>query len=195
MYKEMMVTEDNELKDVIQELLEYCDVKEEDGELGRTSFSEPVSEEEMLLWEEENGIKIPESYKSWLRFTGDCTIDGTTASFYSPKNFRTEFVPDDLVIIGEQVGDGEVVCFSKKTGEIVSFFEGSVNFEYGSFDKALKEVIRLMGKPEEVKEESELDRLKRIRENIKSNMDGTARDERRLQRVNELDEKIKSLEG
>ena len=195
MYKEMMVSENNELKDVIEELLEYCDVKDEDGELGRTNFSDPVSEDEILEWERENGISIPESYKQWLRFSGDCTIDGTTASFFSPKNFRTEYVPDDLVIIGEQVGDGEVVCFSKETGDIVSFFEGSINYEYGTFDKALKEIIRLMGKPEEVKEESELERLKRLRENIKSNMDGTDRDKRRLQRIKEFDEKIKALEG
>ena len=46
MYKELSVPE-NELKDVITELLEYCDEKEEEGELGKTKFSNPVSEEEI----------------------------------------------------------------------------------------------------------------------------------------------------
>ena len=195
MYKELSIPENNELKDVIFELLEYCDVKEADGELGRTKFSDPVSEEEIEDWEKKNGVKIPETYKQWLRFSGDCTIDGTTASFFSPKNFRTEYVPEDLVVIGEQIGDGEVICFSRTTGEIVSYFEGRINYQYGTLHKTLKEIIRLMGKPEIVIEESELERLKRIRDNIKSNIDGTDRDERRLQRIKEFDEKIKALEG
>ncbi|MBP5595299.1 MAG: hypothetical protein J6Y02_07950, partial [Pseudobutyrivibrio sp.] len=76
MYKELSVPE-NDLKDVITELLEYCDEKEEEGELGKTKFSSPVSEEEIENWEKENGVEIPETYKQWLRFTGDCIIDGT----------------------------------------------------------------------------------------------------------------------
>jgi hypothetical protein len=195
MFKDLQIPENNELKDLIEELLEFCDEKEKEGELGRTKFSDPVSEEEIENWEKENGVNIPESYKQWLRFTGDCEIDGTTAEFYSPKNFRTEFVPDNLIIIGEQTGDGEVVCFSKDTGEILSYFEGRKNYEYGTFNKTLAEVIRLMGKPEEAKKETELERLKRIRENIKSNMDGSARDARRIERIKEFDEKIKALEG
>ena len=196
MYKELSIPENNELKDVIFELLEYCDVKEADGELGRTKFSEPVIEEEITKWESKNGISIPESYKQWLRFSGDCTIDGTVASFFSPKNFRTEYVPEDLVVIGEQIGDGEVVCFSKETGDIVTFFEGEINYEYGTFNKALKEVIRLMGKPEEVKEETELERLKRERNNVLERMDDSPSDrELCLEIIEELDERIKNLEG
>ena len=194
MYKELSVPE-NDLKDVITELLEYCDEKEEEGELGKTKFSSPVSEEEIENWEKENGVEIPETYKQWLRFTGDCIIDGTTAEFYSPKNFRTEYVLDDLVIIGEQTGDGEVVCFSKETGDIVSFFEGSVNYEYGTFDKTLKEVVRLMGKPEEESEEDELNRLKEWKLNLESKLDGTERDKRRLVHIKELEDMIKALEG
>lgn len=196
MYKDLSIPENNELKDVIFELLEYCDVKEADGELGKTVFSSPVSEEEIKKWENENGITIPESYKQWLRFSGDCTIDSFVASFYSPKNFRTEYVPDDLVIIGEQIGDGEVVCFSKETGQIVSYFEGSINYEYGTFNKTLKEVIRLMGKPEEVKEESELERLKRHRNNVLRNLEKHPKDrELCLAMIDELDKRIKALEG
>ena len=195
MYKEMMVSENNELKDVIEELLEYCDIKEEAGELGRTNFSDPVSEDEILEWERENGISIPESYKQWLRFSGDCTIDGTTASFFSPKNFRTEYVPDDLVIIGEQVGDGEVVCFSKETGDIVSFFEGSINYEYGTFDEALRGILNLMGKEEEETEEEYIQELKGTIANLKAKLDGSELDEIRLNYIKDLEEELEALEG
>lgn len=195
MYKEMMASENNELKDVIEELLEYCDIKEEAGELGRTNFSDPVSEDEILEWEKENGISIPESYKQWLRFSGDCTIDGTTASFFSPKNFRTEYVPDDLVIIGEQVGDGEVVCFSKETGDIVSFFEGSINYEYGTFDEALRGILNLMGKEEEETEEEYIQELKGTIANLKAKLDGSELDDIRLNYIKDLEEELEALEG
>ena len=193
MYKELSVPE-NELKDVIAELLEYCDEKEEEGELGKTKFSSPVSEKEIEAWEKENGVRIPESYKQWLRFTGDCIIDGTTAEFYSPKNFRTEYVPEDLVVIGEQIGDGEVVCFSKEMGNIVTYFEGSVNYEYGSFDKTIKEVVRLLGKEEEESEEDVLARLKRGIEVLLDEMDGTEEDEERKELIRELEEMINGME-
>ena len=194
MYKELLVPE-NDLKDVITELLEYCDEKEEEGELGKTKFSNPVSEEEIENWEKENGVEIPETYKQWLRFTGDCIIDGTTAEFYSPKNFRTEYVPEDLVIIGEQTGDGEVVCFSKETGEIVTFFEGEINFEYGTFNEALKEILSLMGKEEEETEEEYIQRLKNSIANLKANLDGSDLDEACLDFIRELESELKSLEG
>ena len=194
MYKELLVPE-NDLKDVITELLEYCDEKEEEGELGKTKFSSPVSEEEIENWEKENGVEIPETYKQWLRFTGDCIIDGTTAEFYSPKNFRTEYVPEDLVIIGEQTGDGEVVCFSKETGEIVTFFEGEINFEYGTFNEALKEILSLMGKEEEETEEEYIQRLKNSIANLKANLDGSDLDEACLDFIRELESELKSLEG
>ena len=197
MFKDLQIPENNELKGLIQELLEFCDEKEKEGELGRTKFSNPVSEEEIENWEKENGVTIPESYKQWLRFTGDCEIDGTTAEFYSPKNFRTEFVPDDLIIIGEEVGDGEVVCFSKETGEIMSYFEGEVDLEYGTFDVTLKEVLRMMGKREEEPEEelSELEELKQMRENVLANCDGSAEDKRRYELIKKLDAMIQEVMG
>lgn len=192
MYKELFVPK-NELKDVITELLEYCDEKEDDDELDRTEFSNPVSDAEIEEWEKENGIKIPETYKAWLRFSGDCIIDGTTAEFYSPKNFKTKYVPENLVIIGEQIGDGELVCFSKETGKIVTFFEGKERMDYGTFDETLKEVIRLMGKPEKENFEEHIENLKMSKANLEAHLDGSSRDKLRLEMISKIDEKLKSL--
>lgn len=192
MYKELFVPK-NELKDVITELLEYCDEKEDDDELDRTEFSNPVNDAEIEEWEKENGIEIPETYKAWLRFTGDCIIDGTTAEFYSPKNFKTKYVPENLVIIGEQIGDGELVCFSKETGKIVTFFGGKERMDYGTFDETLKEVIRLMGKPEEENFEEHIENLKMSKANLEAHLDGSSRDKLRLEMISKIDEKLKSL--
>lgn len=138
----MRVPENNSLKAEIEEILKLCNEAEEKGE-GSSYFKAPVSEEEMTQWEEANGVKIPESYKEWLRFTGKCRIIGNTATFWGPKEFNSDYVPEELVVIGEMVGDGEVVCFSKETGEFVEYFEGKDNGKYKDFSGVLKEVIRM----------------------------------------------------
>lgn len=139
----MRVPENNSLKSEIEEILKLCDEAEEKGE-GSSYFKEPASEEEMTQWEEVTGVKIPESYKEWLRFTGKCRIVSNTATFWGPKEFHSDYVPEKLVVIGEMVGDGEVVCFSKETGEFVEFFEGRAHGSYEDFNGVLKEILRTL---------------------------------------------------
>lgn len=138
----MRVPENNSLKAEIEEILKLC--KEAEVEYGENSsyFNEPISEQEMTDWEEENGVKIPESYKEWLRFTGKCRIVSNTATFWGPEKFHSDIVPEELVVIGEMIGDGEVVCFSKETGEFIRFFEGRENGIYKDFEGILKVIIR-----------------------------------------------------
>ena len=140
----MRIPENNRLKAEIEEILKLC--KESEAEYGEKAsyFDEPVSEQEMTEWEEANGVKIPESYKEWLRFTGKCRIVSNTATFWGPKEFHSNFVPEDLVVIGEMVGDGEVVCFSKSSGEFVRFFEGRENGIYKEFNSFLKVIMRTL---------------------------------------------------
>ena len=131
---------ENSLKDKIEKLIELCEkyYDEESGEVYR--FEDAVSEEEMTKWEEENGAKIPESYKEWLRFTGDCVIRTHSAWFWGPKDFNSVGVPEDYVVIGSLIGDGEIVCFSKSTGKIIDLFEGEEEI-YDSFEDVLDGVI------------------------------------------------------
>ena len=51
-----------------------------------------------------------------------------------------------MIVIGEMVGDGEVVCFSKVTGKFVGFFEGSVSGNYSNFIGVINEILRMTGK-------------------------------------------------
>ena len=146
----MRIPENNSLKAEIEELLKWC--KEEYGE-DASYFNDPVSEEEMTEWEEANGVKIPESYKEWLRFTGKCRIVSNTATFWGPKEFHSEYVPEDLVVIGEMVGDGEVVCFSKENGHFIGYFEGNMDEEYNDFKEMLNEIMRMLGKKTDTDED------------------------------------------
>lgn len=134
----MHVPDNNSLKAEIEEILKLCKESEEEYGDKASYFNEPVSEQEMTEWEEANGVKIPESYKEWLRFTGKCRIVSNTATFWGPKEFNSEYVPEDLIVIGEMIGDGEMVCFSKESREFVRFFEGKENGTYSDFQEMLK---------------------------------------------------------
>ena len=79
MYTKIGIPENNSLKSKIEELYEWCDKRDNDDELGKTYFNEPIDEDKLNKWEEANGVKIPETYKEWLRFTEKCLIDGSVS--------------------------------------------------------------------------------------------------------------------
>lgn len=161
------VPENNSLKTEIKKLLALCkkDEKENKDER-RNYFNEPVAEEEMINWEEKNGVKIPESYKEWLRFSGRCRIAGNTATFWGPSEFHSDYVPEGLVVIGEMIGDGEVVCFSKKEGIFARVSEGNTE-EFDDFEGILKEIIKLMDDKPILSDERYLELLQKFREREK----------------------------
>lgn len=158
------VSENNSLKKEIRKLLELCKKDEKENGEKRSFFNEPVTEEEMVNWEKRNGVKIPESYKEWLRFSGKCRIAGNTATFWGPSEFHSDHVPKDLVAIGEMIGDGEKVCFLKNDGIFVRMFEGKTE-EFDDFTCVLKEIIKLMDDDKPIlSEERYLEILQKIKE-------------------------------
>ncbi|HEX9062679.1 MAG TPA: SMI1/KNR4 family protein [Clostridia bacterium] len=138
-----MELQNNSLQEEIRELQGLCK-RMEDMEINESRFDPPATEEEILDWERTNGITIPESYKEWLRFSAGSQIFTTTARFFGVKEIvvNKKHIPDDLVNIGELIGDGELLCFSKETGKILSLFEGERE-DYDGFKEVLIEVIRL----------------------------------------------------
>ena len=132
----------NEMKEIFDEIVKICEEKiPEYGERG-SYFREPATEEEILEWENLTNIHIPETFREWLKLTACCQICGTTASYYFPEDEQPEYIPEDYVEIGEEVGDGEFVCFSKSKGNFITYFEGKVNREYKDFIEVLKETKR-----------------------------------------------------
>ena len=157
----------NTLKNEFDEIVKLCEEKKEEYGDHASYFMEPATEDEILGWERECNTKIPEDYKDWLRLTKTCQMCQTIASFIFPGTEQPKFLPNDYVLIGYVVGDGEVVCFSKSTGEYVTYFEGKVNEEYEKFKEVLKETVRMIkGKSGVSKEEKMLmlAKLKEIRE-------------------------------
>ena len=68
-----------------------------------------------------------------------------------------------MVVIGEIIGDGEMVCFSKNEGIFVRVFEGKTT-ELDDFAGVLKEIIKLLDDKPILSEERYLEILQKIKE-------------------------------
>ena len=137
---EIKVPENNTLKNVIEDIVELCI---ERIDKSNSYFNDAASEEQIVNWEEEHSITIPESYKEWLRFSNGSLIDDPTAEFLGIERMvvKSKYIPEDLVIIGHLIGDGEILGFSKENGTFVRYFEGRENGVYRDFKDFLNAVI------------------------------------------------------
>lgn len=134
----------NTMKKEFDEIVKLCEDKVEEYGERASYFMEPATEQEILDWERETGIQIPEDYKQWLKLTANCQMCSTIASLVFPELVQLDYIPEDYVLIGHVVGDGEVLCFSKTSGKYIRYFEGRVNKEYDTFIDFLNNVKNLI---------------------------------------------------
>lgn len=134
--------QNNRLKSEIEEILSLCQQLEDEG---RTEFLPAATEEEITEWERQNRITIPESYKDWLRFSNGSIILGSLAYLYSLKEIKVDDkeYPLDYVAIGEAIGDGVRICFSKSTGDFIWYDHGSER-KFENFGKVLDKITLMM---------------------------------------------------
>ena len=123
---------------------ELCYIAREEYGSRATYFDDGMSLEEMSEWEKSHRIKIPDSYKAWLRLVKQCMLLFDLAVLTVPA-VNHDIVPDeDLVIVGRLIGDGEYLCFSKLTHEFIRYRDG-VQRIYIDFKEFLWEtLIRLL---------------------------------------------------
>ena len=108
-------------------------------------YTLPISEEEITTWETEHNIVIPNSVKDWLRFSNGSKIRNSLMDIYSLSKFdlNRKGMPEDLIIIGDVIGDGEFIAFSKTTGKIIWVDHGTFD-EYSDLKVVLEEIIRML---------------------------------------------------
>ena len=100
-----------------------------------STFSSPATLEKIEKWEKEKGVNLPHQYKSWLMLTESSRILGGSVEFRWPELGSFD-AADDVIIIGDVIGDGEELLISCESGKIFSFFEGEIE-EYEDFDDLL----------------------------------------------------------
>lgn len=130
------------INSLTKEIKEIVDLVEQLKENRRFVFNEPALNDDIIKWEKTNNVSIPESYADWLRFSNGSIIRGSLAEFYGLNEIEinVDGFPEDYVIIGELVGDGVILCFSKGSGKIFTDDHGKVA-EYDNFNEILEELI------------------------------------------------------
>ena len=106
------------------------------------SFPPPATEADIVLEEQEISANIPDSYKDWLRFSNGVQLNGLLVNFLDVKAIGKgkPRVSDEYIVIAKVIGDGEFLCFSKKTSEIVWEDHGRIK-KYGTFNAFLRRFI------------------------------------------------------
>lgn len=138
----------NSLTKEIKELVNLCQQLEPDYGENQMYFAPPTTEKEIAAWEHQHGFTIPETYKDWLRFSNGSRICGVTADFYSVERLVVGIniegvVNNDLVIIGNMIGNGTFICFSRKTNKICREDHGEIT-ELENFKCVLNYIMDIM---------------------------------------------------
>ncbi len=141
-------TANEELRKVIEELIYISKMADTTGEIDlRFTFNNPATEDEIIEFEKEIDVSFTDDYKDFLRFSNGSNLCSYKALFYNlhemisiEKKGKVSDFPKGYVIIGGLIGDGEVVCFDKKTKKYVRFFDGSET-EFNSFTDFLVDFV------------------------------------------------------
>ncbi|WP_303835197.1 SMI1/KNR4 family protein [Ruminococcus flavefaciens] len=86
-------------------------------------FNQPATDDELLDLEKYFNTTFPESYKDFMHFSNGANIADAYIIFFNiseVKSLQIATFPDDYIIIGKIIGDGEVLCISKKGSTIYS---------------------------------------------------------------------------
>ena len=97
-----------------------------EGNIG-FEFNKPATKSEIDDLENNFNVTLPQSYKDWLSFSNGSIIYDDYIVLFSiseVKELQIKSFPDDYIIIGKVIGDGEVVCISKTTQKFIRCFEG-----------------------------------------------------------------------
>ncbi len=110
-----------------------------------SEFSNAATMEELDLWQKENGVVLPENYKEWLLLSKYSYIAGGVLELFMPsKNgYYGQLVPEEFIVVGNVIGDGERLCFDVNMGEFVRYDHGYIR-EVGDFTNILNWAIEYL---------------------------------------------------
>ena len=135
----------NSLTEDIKEIVTLCEKLAAEYGKDASWFMPPLSDKIIAYHERKHNYKIPETYKEWLHFSSEAQIRNTLAHFYPPNKFvlNSKELPEDFIILADLVGDSEMLCFSKITGEFIWVDHGKYEI-MPDFGVVLSEIIRML---------------------------------------------------
>ncbi len=136
-----MNLENNCLREEIKTIIYLCKQMET---MNSSWFTRSAGEDAVALWEKQNQVRIPKSYRDWLLFADSAEIFNFAARFFGTREMvaQAPYIPKDMVLIGYLIGDGELVCFSKTTGKFARVFEDKT-VELNNFSDILAPLIAI----------------------------------------------------
>lgn len=131
---------DNEIKDTFDDIRKITSI------LKLTSvFDQGASVEDLVNWEKNNAVIIPDMYKSWLSLTSYARINEGEFEIFMPQKSDKD---SDGVLIGIIGGGLRHIYFSKKNHTIYTI--GDEAIEYDNFNEFLLYIyIRLENEAQE----------------------------------------------
>ncbi len=136
------IPENNSLKEEIEELLTLCEELQDESE---SDFFNGIDEEKLDEWELMYKIELPDTYKDWLRFANGAIVLERLARLYCLEQINVDDneCSNDNVIIGEVIGDGTRLCFSKTSGEFIWYDHGKQR-KYKEFGDILRKLLMMI---------------------------------------------------
>lgn len=133
-------SKDNPLRPMYDELLGFAG----DGELPRMNIllDPPAAEEEIIKWEEANGMRLPEEYRNWLMISNGSYFENKF--ILSLDQLRKGYKLDPIdgveyVIIVGLTGSFDYLVFNSQTGEYAVFTEDYELEEAAGFEEEVFE--------------------------------------------------------
>lgn len=124
----------NEIKDTFDDIRNIASI------LSRSSvFEQGVSIEELVDWEKNNAISMPDMYKSWLSLTSYSRIIEGEFEIFMPKNSDED---SNGILIGIIGGGLRHLYFSKKDCSVYTI--GDERIEYEDFNDFLSYVYIML---------------------------------------------------
>lgn len=134
------------IADNYKEIINLCQKLSAEYGSNASDFSDGTTPDEISVWENNNDILIPKSYKEWLILTESCKVLFDVLNLFPLEKIivgHKDF-PYELVVIGTLFGSCDAVCFSKLTGEIVrynAFDDVPEKRRFNDFNLFLEKVI------------------------------------------------------
>lgn len=134
----------NPLADTLKSFVKLCETIAPEYGFKNIEVYEPATESEIEQWETQNLIKLPESYRNFLKFANGFYIKGCSDYINGLDGIilSCEHIEPEYMIIGSIIGDGTTLCLSKENG--MAYIEDHGEYRcYGDFKKLLERVIDL----------------------------------------------------
>lgn len=117
-------------------------------ELLTFEFNPPASNDDISKLEKTLKVELDEEFKDFLRFSNGAVLCYNSAVFYNIDTIlsvssqdKEKSFPEDYIILGEIIGDGEMLCYSKENHNYISLFEGREK-RFNTFSDCLNKIIK-----------------------------------------------------